>query len=270
MEADSWEDRRSAEIYAEIVRRGTLYRDLAARLVALAQPCEHDVVLDLATGTGIVIENVLARARSAPQLVGLDRSRAMLHVARQAIPFQEVTWLRADPAALPLVDASATLLFSSAAFWHFPRRREVLAEAARVLRPGGRLAFNLPSAQLVDEREDEILPIQVALAREGERRFGRSPEPGGPMVVCAELREDIVAAGLSLDAEETIAVRGVQQEVLDLLEVSAVGGRFYPEVDQADRRAWIVAVAGRVDPDEEIAVRWRHFLATRPVGAGKE
>ena len=138
---DSWEDPAGAEAYAEAVHEGSLYRALAARLVEALAPEGGGRWLDLATGSGIVAERLFARLGPAAAIVGADRSRAMLEVARRALPFAEASFVRADPGALPLAAATFHGAACSAALWHFPALGAAFAELGRVLVPGGRLAI---------------------------------------------------------------------------------------------------------------------------------
>jgi ubiquinone/menaquinone biosynthesis C-methylase UbiE len=65
-------------------------------------------------------------ARTLTRLVGLDN---------------EVRVLQGDVMAAPLADSSVDVVVSQEALLHVPDRARALAEAFRVLKPGGRLAF---------------------------------------------------------------------------------------------------------------------------------
>ena len=98
-------------------------------------------LLDIGTGTGRMAELF---ARSADRIVALDKSLAMLRVARaklQHLPTERVELVQGDFAHLPFDDASFdTVLFHQVL--HFAQDPALaIAEAARVLRPGGRVAI---------------------------------------------------------------------------------------------------------------------------------
>lgn len=98
-----------------------------------------DRVLDLGTGTGAVLARLAARAGGPREALGVDRSASMLAAARD-LPH---AWRlqRADATALPFPTDSFDVVIA-AYLLHLldpPGRRAVIAEAARVLRPGGRL-----------------------------------------------------------------------------------------------------------------------------------
>ena len=109
------------------------WRELALDAIALAP---GDVVIDLACGTGDLCEASLARGA---RVVGVDFARQMLHGAR--LRNHAVSLVQGDGAALPFGTASASVLTCGFALRNFVSLPDVLAEMARVLTPGGRLAI---------------------------------------------------------------------------------------------------------------------------------
>jgi ArsR family transcriptional regulator len=111
----------------------------AALLAALdAQPL--GALLDVGTGTGRMAELLAGRAG---RVTALDKSPEMLRIARarlQALPADKVDLVQGDFGALPFAaDAFDTVLFHQVL--HYAQEPgTVLAEAARVLRDGGRIA----------------------------------------------------------------------------------------------------------------------------------
>jgi ubiquinone/menaquinone biosynthesis C-methylase UbiE len=100
-------------------------------------------LLDVACGTGRFLREV-RRAYPAMQLTGLDLSRAYLEeAARHLEGLRAVTWLEANAEAIPLPDNSQDIVTTAYLFHELPPavRRTVIAEMARVLKPGGLLVF---------------------------------------------------------------------------------------------------------------------------------
>ncbi len=95
-----------------------------------------DVVVDLGCGTGDLC--VLAAAAGA-RVIGVDFAAGMLAAARRR--GVRVALVRADACRLPIPAACATVITSAFALRNFDSIPVVLSEAARVLRPGGRLAL---------------------------------------------------------------------------------------------------------------------------------
>jgi SAM-dependent methyltransferase len=109
----------------------------AERLVDQVAPTKDEDVLDLACGTGAVTR--LLAARCDPRRVtGVDITEAMLDVARSLVP--DVTFLQGAFDALPVPDSSADVVLCQQGLQFAPDRAAAVAEMARVLRPGGRIA----------------------------------------------------------------------------------------------------------------------------------
>jgi ubiquinone/menaquinone biosynthesis C-methylase UbiE len=95
-------------------------------------------VLDLGCGTGRLL---VAAAHALPDatLVGLDRSAAMLAVARHAAP--GAILVRGTAERLPFAGATFDLVSATFAARHWADPGGALAQIRRVLRPGGAAVF---------------------------------------------------------------------------------------------------------------------------------
>jgi SAM-dependent methyltransferase len=105
------------------------------------EPC---VALDAACGTGRFAEIL---ARGGHQVIGIDSSPDMLARARQRVPAAEFHLGQLDQ--LPLPDGGVDVIVCALALVHVPRLDPVLAEFARVLRPGGDLVISDVHHELV-------------------------------------------------------------------------------------------------------------------------
>ena len=92
-------------------------------------------LLDVCCGTGIVTAAAAARGAS---VVGLDFSPAMLRQARQKHP--HLHFEEGDAETLSYPDESVDAVVSNFGVHHVPNPKNVIAEAFRVLRRGGRVA----------------------------------------------------------------------------------------------------------------------------------
>jgi ubiquinone/menaquinone biosynthesis C-methylase UbiE len=95
------------------------------------------VALDAACGTGRFAEFLSARGH---RVIGVDSSPDMLAYARRRVPDGEFRLGELD--RLPLADDSVDVITCALALEHVPRLEPVLAEFARVLRPGGDLVIS--------------------------------------------------------------------------------------------------------------------------------
>ncbi|MGH2585326.1 MAG: methyltransferase domain-containing protein [Dehalococcoidia bacterium] len=97
-------------------------------------------VLEVGCGTG-VLTRTLARWPDIDAVVGVDPLPALLHKARElAADLPSVSFREADGRSLPLEDESFDVVVFDSVLSHMPGPEAGLAEACRVLRPGGRLA----------------------------------------------------------------------------------------------------------------------------------
>jgi SAM-dependent methyltransferase len=88
--------------------------------------------VDTACGTGRLAARL---ARRGHRVLGVDRSPEMLRQARRSLP--GLPFVRGDLTALPVADGSVDLVTNALALTHVTDLDAVLAEFARVLRPGG-------------------------------------------------------------------------------------------------------------------------------------
>ena len=98
-------------------------------------------VVDIGCGEGYL---TLEAARWAKTVFGIDRSDEVLERAKALAGRRRVTnvqWRKGDLAHLPLRDSSVDVALMSQALHHAKDPEEALAEAVRVLKPGGRLVI---------------------------------------------------------------------------------------------------------------------------------
>lgn len=94
-------------------------------------------VLDVGCGTGAVLE-LLHGEYPEKRLTGLDLTPRMIEMAR-AKQLENVRFIVGDAEALPFESRSFDVVLCSNSFHHYPHPEKFFSEAARVLRPGGRL-----------------------------------------------------------------------------------------------------------------------------------
>ncbi len=118
----------------------TIGRGRAARAVAdLARIGEGDVVVDVGCGPGTAVREARRRGATA---IGVDPGAEMLSLARWITAVRRLDRVRfLDGAAesLPLPDGVATVVWALSSVHHWRDRGVGVAEARRVLAPGGRL-----------------------------------------------------------------------------------------------------------------------------------
>lgn len=173
----------------------------------------RDRVLDIGCGNGRVAEQLAPFLKGAGSYVGFDISRPGIQACRRRFAAQpqmafehldvwngeyNATGKIAEPdTVFPAADGSIDLAFATSVFTHMrmPAVRRYLAESARVLAPGGRLAFTA-FALTPERKRSEIFDFQpfdatslVIDARYPERAIGHWR---------ADLETAIAEAGLML------------------------------------------------------------------------
>lgn len=123
----------------------TSYYEFFTPVTSLAAESLFDAVdlrpgidlLDVATGPGALVAHAADRGA---RCVGIDLSPRMIELARRLHP--AVEFREADAEHLPFVDRVFDAIICGFALGHFPRPEAAVAEGARVLKPGGRIAFS--------------------------------------------------------------------------------------------------------------------------------
>ncbi len=126
--------------YATPAGRLILATERRAVLSAL-RPQAGQRILDLGTGTAVFARAIAATGAT---VVGVDISAGMLREARR---HTDVAMVRGDAQQLPFADAAFDGLASVTTFEFVADRRRAVAEAARVIRPGGAMVIGVLNAR---------------------------------------------------------------------------------------------------------------------------
>ena len=153
---------------------------------AVADLHEGETVLDLGSGAGADVLIAARRVGPTGRAIGVDMTEEMLALARAnaaAAGVHNVELLSGYLEELPLADASVDVVISNCVINLAADKALVLREAARVLRPGGRLAISdvIADAGLAPQARADMAAWTGCIA-------GALTEP--------ELRDALTAAGL--------------------------------------------------------------------------
>ncbi len=149
-------------------------------------------VADIGCGNGALTRLM---TRLGASVTGIEPSESQLARARAAEPAGEENYIQGVAEALPLPDASLDVAMFFNSLHHVPVEHltRALAEAARVLEPGGRLCVVEPLAQGPHFQANRIIEDETELrdqAYEALRAALKGPdfEPGNEFTYLTEVR----------------------------------------------------------------------------------
>ncbi|MBH0193654.1 MAG: arsenite methyltransferase [Nitrospira sp.] len=214
---------------------------------ALASIAPGETVLDLGSGGGIDVLLSARRVGPTGKVYGLDMTEEMLELARANQAKARVTnveFLKGDIEHIPLPDHSVDLIISNCVINLSPNKDLVLAEAFRVLKPGGRLAVSdiVVRGEIPEEiqRSIELWAGCVAGALEEKEYIAKLERAGFVQVsieptrvyTAADARELFEGSDINLDAIAPVVdgkfisgfVRAAKPEVSQAVCCSATCG----------------------------------------------
>ena len=140
----------TSNLYDEAQAAGVPAEALLASLgcgnpTALAELKAGDIVLDLGSGGGIDVLLSARRVGPAGKAYGLDMTDEMLALAREnqaKSGLENVEFLKGEIEQIPLPDNAVDVIISNCVINLSADKDRVIAEAFRVLKPGGRFAVS--------------------------------------------------------------------------------------------------------------------------------
>jgi ubiquinone/menaquinone biosynthesis C-methylase UbiE len=164
-----WENPRAADgTRADYI---AAMKQMDAELLKAGRIADGQKLLDAGCGFGGTIQTINA-AHSDMELTGLNIDPRQLEAAdaqTTSAHGNKIGWIEADACQLPFEDNSFDRVLAVECIFHFPSREKFLAEAARVLKPGGYLAVSdfVPTMAFFAKT-----PIWLAIQSQIEKSYG--------------------------------------------------------------------------------------------------
>jgi SAM-dependent methyltransferase len=225
----SYEDARAAELWAQDEITWGVFGVSESQVGALGDVSGLDV-LDL--GCGIAYFSAWLARRGA-RVVGVDPTPAQLATARrlQAETGLEFPLVEASGESVPLRDASFDLVLSESGASTYAAPEQWLAEAARLLRPGGRLVFLVSSPlSMLCADEAGVVGDRPLRAQFGMYRFDWAGEDSFEYALAhGEWIRLLLASGFDVEALHELRAPDGAVDYFDL--VAAGWARQWPAED---------------------------------------
>jgi SAM-dependent methyltransferase len=99
-------------------------------------------VLDIGTGTGVLVPYLLQAVGPEGRVVGIDLAEKMIEIVSRKIVASNASFRVLDATRMDFADASFDEVFCNSCFPHFEDPGAVVAEIGRILAPGGRVVVS--------------------------------------------------------------------------------------------------------------------------------
>jgi len=154
-----------------------IFEPYAADLARRAAEAGPQNVLETAAGTGVVTRALASRLPSGVRITATDLNQPMLDRAMsQQSDAKRITWKQADALALPFDDQGFDVVACQFGAMFFPDKVKGYKEARRVLKPGGRLLFNVWGKISDNDFADTVTEALAKLFPQDPPRFlARTP-----------------------------------------------------------------------------------------------
>ena len=158
------------------------------------KPTEHDLLLDAGCGSGLFTYMAI---QAGAQVIGIDAANGLLEVARRRNPGNN--FLEEDLEDLPFADESFHFVIGFNSFQYAGSFEKAMEEAARVLKPGGKLVIGIWDKPEMSDATQVLKAIGALLP---------PPAPGtpGPFALSEDGRIDSVCkqTGLNVIYKTTV------------------------------------------------------------------
>lgn len=212
-----------------------VFEAYATDMAALVAGFAPAAVLETAAGSGVVTRALAPQLGPGARYVATDLNEAMLDFAalRQGAD-DRIVWQQADALDLPFDAATFDAVLCQFGAMFFPDRVAGHAEAHRVLRPGGRLAFSVWDRIEENVFADAVTQALATVFPDDPPRFlARTPHGYHDL---ARIREDLRCAGFAEAEIRTLARTSHAPSAREAATAFCQGTPLRSEIEARDAR----------------------------------
>jgi ubiquinone/menaquinone biosynthesis C-methylase UbiE len=258
-----WLDEENAQLYEEYLECSSMYQKLADKLLELAAIHQDMQVLDLACGTGIVTELVAKQLGETGDVIGVDISASMLRHAQRRCPTVRFLTSSVEQLHEQLPPATADLALCNSAFWMMSCS-EALSSLYQVLKPGGRLLFNLPDFVFAPF-SPEAVPLLALMNKIAREDYGYRPAVSTRWPLDQEAVQSLLeATGFAcLLCEDGYMVEKSAAEMYALCKIPVMTALPYPDLSYPVRMNLLDRAYGHYDKSLKDTTMWRYYVVQK-------
>lgn len=244
---------QSAAIYDVFEGKHRLFETLTRKLCELNEPFRPKRVLDVGCGTGISTLCILKSLNNSSSIYAIDISEPMLVRARERLKgIDDVYIVRGDAEKLTqYFNETFDAVFYTASIFLLPGYKESIAQACRLILPGGVLSISFYDGLFDMSGEDAIHLVSP------EMKYQYGTVPYRDLMATLEAQSDFRTSEIDYRFE-------ISNEFLfDFLSIPAQSAGFFPRIPYIERiplvRDLCDALTSRVKP---LFMGWK-FVVSR-------
>ncbi len=263
----AWHDAHNAHLYEDYAQTYSIYRETATKLVELANVTVGMTIVDLACGTGIVIEQLQAKLAGTGNIIGVDLSQAMLDIARAKFPALQFLQSPAERLHEVLPAGSADLLLCNSAFWQM-KPRVTATVVQQILKPDAKFLFNVPATMQMSMSHPDfthsLLHLMYEIARE-EYSYVPPPSQRRLTFSTAEITDLLRNADFTHITQETVHFTKTMQDIYTFYKIPIMTQGQFPDLDYATRAEIVEKAYQRYDTAQSEDIAWTYYSAQKRV-----
>ncbi len=215
-----WDDEDNAEMYDRFTREFPFYTQTSRDLAARADLGSKELAVDLCGGTGATAAVILDAMPAHGRVISADNSKAMQEAGRRNLTDSRITWVisSAEDIAEHVPPPVDTVL-CNAAIWKTDTLR-TFAAINGILRPGGRLVFNIGGAfaglaKDESQRSARTPSLNELITTIAVRDYGYKPQNEqrpGTGLTAATIHRQLRDAGFTVLAQDVITHHSTIEE----------------------------------------------------------